>query len=498
MDRDPTTVLRRAFGYPAFRPGQEEVVRAVTSGRDALGVLPTGGGKSVCYQVPALMAEGLTLVVTPLISLMEDQVGRARAVGLRAASLSAAQDPAVRKRVLTRARSAQLDLLFVSPERLGTPSLVRLARTTRIDLLAVDEAHCISEWGHDFRPAYRTIAAVKHFVRCPTLALTASATPEVRADISANLRLVRPLEVVQSFERSNLWWSVERVGSPRARLQRVHRLLQQATGPAIVYAPTRNSVDGIRDSVARLGIGCAAYHAGMPAAERSGVQERFMSGGVRVVVATNAFGMGIDKADVRTVIHFQMPTTLEAYYQEAGRAGRDGAPARCIALYRRGDARLARAFLDQAHPSPRRLRALHHRLRVLAGASGQVDVGRPEVARLLGQRPTAWMSGDPSGPLAALERAGAIRALPLEGTPPGAVGSFRDAVAVMERCDDATVVRRRRSVSAKIRAVQRYARTRSCRSVELLRYFGEMSRGGCRRCDRCGWDSEKGFSEIDG
>jgi ATP-dependent DNA helicase RecQ len=498
MHPDPTTVLRRAFGYPAFRPGQEELVQAVISGRDALGVLPTGGGKSVCYQVPALIAEGLTVVVTPLISLMEDQVGRACAVGLRAASLSATQEPSVRKRVLARAHSSELDLLFVSPERLGTDNLVRLARSTRIDLLAVDEAHCISEWGHDFRPAYRTIAAVKQFVRCPTLALTASATPEVRADICANLRLDRPVEVVQSFDRSNLWWSVERVGSSAARLKRVHRLLQQSTGPAIVYAPTRRSVDGIRDSVARLGIGCEAYHAGMPAAERSGVQERFMTGVVRVVVATNAFGMGIDKADVRTVIHFQMPTTLEAYYQEAGRGGRDGAPSRCIALHRRGDARLARAFLDRAHPSPRRLRAIHRRLRVLAEASGRVDVGRPEVARVLGQRPTAWIEGDPSGPLAALERAGAIRALPPDGTTSGGVGSFRDAVAVMERFDDDIVVRRRRSVAAKIRAVQRYARTRRCRSVELLRYFGELSQGGCSRCDRCGWDSEKGLSEPDG
>jgi ATP-dependent DNA helicase RecQ len=498
MPIDPTDVLRRAFGYPRFRPGQEDLVRAVIAGRDALGVLPTGGGKSVCYQVPAMIMEGLTLVVTPLISLMEDQVVRARAVGLRAAALAATQSAAERRSVIARGLSGGLDLLFVSPERLATPGLIALAESVPIALLAVDEAHCISEWGHDFRPAYRAIGSVKRFIDSPTLALTASATPEVRSDIRDNLGLRDPMEVVRSFQRSNLWWGVERARSPADRVRRVHEILRTAPGAAIVYAPTRRTVEGIRDSIARLGIRVEAYHAGLPPDERSHVQERFMNGRVRVVAATNAFGMGIDKADVRTVIHLQLPGTLEAYYQEAGRAGRDGGPSRCIALHRREDRRLAESFLDEAHPSSRILRGIHRRLRAAARADRCVEVDHPDVLRALGRRPTAWMAGEPHGPLAALERAGAIRPLHAHGTRAGELGSLRCTVLVLDRFDYASVVRRRRVVASKIQAVQRYARTRGCRSGVLLRYFGEIPRSGCRRCDRCGWDSKKGFADPDG
>ena len=498
MCSDPVAVLRRAFGYPGFRPGQEELVRAVLGRRDALGILPTGGGKSLCYQVPARMIPGLTLVVTPLISLMQDQVERARTVGLAADALSAAQSPSERRGALERATRSELDLLFVSPERLAMDAFRELVGRLRVDLLAVDEAHCISEWGHDFRPAYRKIGAMARRLGCPTLALTASATPAVRDDIRESLGLTAPVEVLRSFDRANLWWAVQAAGPLHTRARQTYRLLRSGGGSAIVYAATRRSVEQVRDALASLGLGCDAYHAGLSGAERARVQERFMRGHVRTVVATNAFGMGIDKPDVRTVIHVQLPSTLEAYYQEAGRAGRDGLPARCIALHGRGDRRLSDRFLDAAWPRPRQLKALHRALRRASGPERVLHTGDPDVRKALGGVPEAWIRGEPVGPLAALERAGAIRPVHGDGTGQGHDGSMKTSFAVSVRMDTTPVRDRRRVVAGKIDAVDAYARTRDCRTRRLLRYFGEKRRASCGRCDRCGWDSTAGMPVADG
>jgi ATP-dependent DNA helicase RecQ len=494
MRPDPVAVLRRTFGYPSFRPGQEDLVRAVLDGRDALGILPTGGGKSLCYQVPAKILPGLTLVVTPLISLMQDQVARARAVGLAAESMSAAQSTEERGNVLRRVLRAELDLLFVSPERLETPRFRELTSRVGIALIAVDEAHCISEWGHDFRPAYRTIADALSRVRCPTLALTASATPEVRKDIRKNLRLRMPVEVVRSFDRPNLRWAVMRVGSVGSRARQVYHLLRHTTGSVIVYAPTRRSVEEVRDVLAARGVRCDAYHAGLLGAERARVQERFMQSRVRTVVATNAFGMGIDKPDVRVVVHVQLPATLEAYYQEAGRAGRDGLESRCIALHGRGDRRLADGFLDSAQPPVIRLRRMHRALWKLAAGGGTLRADDPRVVRALGGVPHRWINGEPHGPLAALERAGAIQA---DGTEHGAVGSIKRSFEVVRHINLSGLRARRRAVRAKIRAVEAYARTRACRSRALLHYFGEEGPAACGRCDRCGWDWTAALQDAD-
>ncbi|MDH5590754.1 MAG: ATP-dependent DNA helicase, partial [Gemmatimonadota bacterium] len=346
MVPDPCSVLRRHFGYDAFRPGQEDLVRAVLRGRDALGILPTGGGKSVCYQVPAHLLPGLTLVVTPLVSLMEDQVGRAREAGLRADFMSAAQASPVKAATLEAARAGRLDLLFIAPERLELDSFAAALAGAPVDLIAVDEAHCISDWGHDFRPSYRRIGILRERFPVPMMALTATATPRVRADVAESLRLRDPVTVVRSFDRPNLRWAVVPGGSLHDRVASTYRILRRRRGTTIVYAPTRRDVDGVRDLLAGYGVTTEAYHAGLPAAERTRVQERFMSGDCRVVVATNAFGMGIDKSDVRTVIHVQLPGTLEAYYQEAGRAGRDGGDAWCVAFRGGGDDTVSRRFID--------------------------------------------------------------------------------------------------------------------------------------------------------
>jgi len=259
MRADPRDVLRRHFGYPEFRPGQEPLVRAVLAGRDAVGVLPTGGGKSICYQVPALAMDGLCVVLTPLVSLMEDQVRRAGEVGLRAAFLSAGQSAAERRAHLQRARSGKLDVLFVAPERLNTTGFVDALREARIGLLAVDEAHCISEWGHDFRPAYREIGRVRRVLAAPVLALTATATPRVRQDVEASLALRDPLRVVRSFDRPNLAWAVRRGGNLRSRCLAIHRLLRRVAGVAVVYAPTRRAVDDVRDVLASYGVRTEAW-----------------------------------------------------------------------------------------------------------------------------------------------------------------------------------------------------------------------------------------------
>ena len=495
---DPVGVLRERFGFPGFRPGQEELVRAVLDGRDALGVLPTGGGKSVCYQVPAFLLDGLVLVVTPLVSLMEDQVARARDVGLAADALSGTQTRAERRAVVQRARAGSTDVLFVSPERLRLSGFAAALVAMRVALLAVDEAHCISQWGHDFRPAYRLIGRVSGRLGCPQLALTASATPEVRADIAVNLRLRSPHVVVRSFDRPNLWWAVPSGGLPHERAARLRRLVLRSRGAAIVYAPTRRTVEVTRDHLAAAGISCEAYHAGLPGAERTAVQERFMCGERRVVVATNAFGMGIDKADVRLVVHLQMPATLEAYYQEAGRAGRDGLPSACVAFHDRRDRVLAAGFIDRTHPPAPSLRRLHRLLMRVAGPDGTASVEDPRVVAELRDRPSEWLAGDPAGPLGALERIGGLRRLDEAGGTEGdCPGSKSSRVGVIGTLDLERARALRRGAVARLAAVQRFAGTRRCRRNALLHYFGETSRVACGRCDRCGWSFESTLPALD-
>jgi len=482
VPKDPVRLLQRHIGYPGFRPGQEELVQAVLAGRDALGVLPTGGGKSVCYQVPALALDGLSLVVTPLVSLMEDQVGRARAIGLRAAHLSATQSARERSASLTRARAGELDLLFVAPERLDMLAFREFLKEVDVRFLAVDEAHCISEWGYDFRPAYRRIGVLRGFLPCPVLALTATATPAVRHDVMHSLSLRDPLVVVKSFDRPNLSWSVRPGGAPYERAEHVYRLLRSHGGCSIVYAPTRRSVEAVRDRLAGWGLRTEAYHAGLPGEERTRVQAAFMNGECRVVVATNAFGMGIDKADVRLVAHVQLPSTLEAYYQEAGRAGRDGAGSSCVAFHARADRRLTLRFIDRTHPPPGLLRRVHRQLKRKRDGAGIVSFIDPELCRALGLGSGAWPE---AGPLAALERLGAIRRLEEAGTGGNGSGSLTHRVGVRDHLDLSAAARLRRHARAKLAAVLRYAGGRGCRRRALLGYFGEAAPGACGSCDRC-------------
>jgi ATP-dependent DNA helicase RecQ len=347
-------------------------------------------------------------------------------------------------------------------------------------LVAVDEAHCIAEWGHDFRPSYLRIGALREVLPAPVLALTATATPRVREEIVGSLRLEDPVRVVGSFDRPNLSWHLLRVRSDVERAELLATLVRSARAPVVVYAGTRRVVEALRDRLAAYGLAAEAYHAGLRADERARVQAAFMSGERRVVVATNAFGMGVDKADVRLVVHWQLPGTLEAYYQEAGRAGRDGAPARCVALHGATDAKLHRAFVDLSRPAPSVLRRVLREVESLvpAGASGSLDV--PALTKRLGQ---GWSQESTEAALSALAASGAIRFL--GSTSPE--GAERCSIGVFDRPLDPTRARRLRSAALeKLAAVQRFANGRGCRRSALLSYFGEaVSRRRCGACDRC-------------
>ncbi|MBQ8081557.1 MAG: RecQ family ATP-dependent DNA helicase [Clostridia bacterium] len=343
--------LQKYFGHNAFRPGQEELAQALLQGRDALGVMPTGAGKSYCYQTPALVMPGIALIVSPLISLMKDQVATLIAAGVPAAYLNSSLTARQFETAMRRAEEGAYRIIYVAPERLEAPSFLRFAKNARISLIAVDEAHCVSQWGQDFRPSYLKIADFVRAlpVRPPVGAFTATATAQVRADIVRLLELKEPAQVTTGFDRPNLWLEVLR---PARRFDALAALLAaRREDSGIVYCAARKTVEQVTEKLNGLGLSAVRYHAGLSDDERRRSQEDFQYDRARIMVATNAFGMGIDKSNVRYVIHYNMPRSMEAYYQEAGRAGRDGDGADCVLLYSRQDIMTARYLIDHAQPN---------------------------------------------------------------------------------------------------------------------------------------------------
>lgn len=378
---DARAALREHFNYPAFRPGQEAAVESVLAGRDTLVVLPTGGGKSLCYQVPALMLPNLTVVISPLISLMKDQVDALEARGLPATFINSTLPASQVADRLARASRGELKLLYVAPERFDFGRTAERLRDAGVSLLAVDEAHCVSEWGHDFRPSYLRIADVREKLGWPpTVALTATATPHVRTDIVTQLKLESPTTIITGFDRTNLAYHVIPTPTDSAKDDALVHLLRTNEGLAVVYAATRKAVERIGQLLDRARIPAAAYHAGLDDTKRRTVQDAFMTEKVRAIVATNAFGMGIDKPNVRLVIHYAMPGTLEAYYQEAGRAGRDGKPAAVYLLHAFPDRFTHEFFIKGAYPDRALVEEVYDVLRRNADATGGVDLSTDEIA----------------------------------------------------------------------------------------------------------------------
>ncbi|MEM7156059.1 MAG: ATP-dependent DNA helicase RecQ [Myxococcota bacterium] len=361
--------LREVFGHNAFRAGQADAVDAVLHGRDALVVLPTGGGKSLCYQVPAVVmarrGQGATVVISPLIALMRDQVEALVDKGVQAAALNSHQEPEQRREILGRMRRGELELLYVSPERAMMKHFTDLLGRLPIAALAIDEAHCVSQWGHDFRPEYLRLGELRGATAAPIIALTATATPRVRTEIQRALGLRKPAEVLGSFARPNLALSCHSLRTDAMRIEATVTALREAglddrkaPGRAIVYCSTRKKTQTVHKALKSAGFTAGYYHAGRTKLARERAQQAFDAGRTKVLIATNAFGMGIDYEDVRLLVHFQLPGSLEAYYQEAGRAGRDGKPARCLLLHGTSDIMTQRRLMGQ--PEAGRAARAHH------------------------------------------------------------------------------------------------------------------------------------------
>ncbi len=380
-------ILRRYWGYPAFREGQETAIEAVLRGRDILVIMPTGGGKSLCYQVPAMLLPGVTLVVSPLISLMKDQVDALEQAGLPATFINSTLSGGEMAARLDAAERGKVKLVYIAPERFDSDSFQERLSRLEVSLLAVDEAHCVSQWGHDFRPSYLRLSRARELLgRPPVAALTATATDEVRRDVVRQLDLRDPQVLVTGFDRRNLTWHVLKAKNDSQKDRLLLKLLRGRGDTAIVYASTRKSVDALTPLLNSVRVRAVGYHAGLPDAERKSIQDAFMSGAVPVVVATNAFGMGIDKPDVRLVVHYNLPGTVEAYYQEAGRAGRDGLGSQCVLLHAYQDRFTHEFFIEQNYPERRVIEGVMQDLRARADAAGMISLPIGELAQALSPR----------------------------------------------------------------------------------------------------------------
>lgn len=474
-------MLEQTFGFPAFREGQADVIRAVLAQRDVIVVMPTGGGKSLCYQLPALLFPGTTLVISPLIALMKDQVDALNARGIPATVINSSLSYDQQTSRLRAMADGQFRLVYVAPERFRNERFIEALKQIKISLFAVDEAHCISHWGHDFRPDYLrlrdAIAALgANSGRPQVIALTATATPRVRTDIAAQLGLNKPDSFVAGFDRPNLFLRVVHCKNEKDRLGHTARIIEMAAGSGIIYAATRKAVEEVTAQLQALGQNVAGYHAGLGDATRSRVQERFMAGQLQAIVATNAFGMGVDKRDLRFVTHYNMPGSVEAYYQEVGRAGRDGLPSVCTLLFNYIDTRTHEFFIDGSYPDPELICEVYACL---------IGVGRETVdltAREIGPRIGIRNELAINSALIYLEKAGHLERLPGSGSSIRIVDRVsRDKL----RVDWNELAQRRAAEERKLREMLNFAYHEECLRKFILKYFGDRKQLSNCRCSNC-------------